>query len=122
QTGSRYRPHSALRRPAPRAASAASTSRVRPRVDEAGHLRDDLADGARGRNVVQRNRNVEAILELGDHFEHLERIEAEIGHAIAGEGRLDGPPADVLQHVDPPYLDRDGGRLQHLAARKNSIL
>ena len=52
-------------------------------VDESGDLRDDLGDGARGGDIVQRDGDVEAIFELSDDFENLQGVEAEIGGEIA---------------------------------------
>ena len=81
--------------------------------DEARDARHDLRDRSRGRHIVQRNRNVEAILELRDDFENLQGIEPEIGHQIVVERRLDRPPADVLQHADDTFFYGGGGGLGH---------
>lgn len=83
------------------------------RGNQLGNLRHDLRDRSRRGHVVQRNGNLESIFELRDQFEHLERIEAEVGHQIVLERRLDRPPADMFQDVDDPCFDEGQVGLGH---------
>ena len=78
---------------------------------------DHLPYGPRRGYVVQRNGNVEPVLEFGDHFEDLQRVEPEIGDQITRERRLNRPAADILQHVDHTFLDRNRCRLRHREVR-----
>jgi hypothetical protein len=72
---------------------------------EARHVFHDLRHRSRRRKVVRGNSDTEAIFQLGDGFEHLERVESEVRDEIALERWIDRPAADVLQHVDNARFD-----------------
>src|SRR5207247_9347636 len=82
--------------PAPRATSAIRTSGFRPLVDEAGDLCHHLRDRPRRGNVVERNRDVEAIFQFGDRLENLQRIEPEVGDQVALERGLERSATAVV--------------------------
>ena len=100
-------------RRAPAAACEAVHQLVGRSSTSARHLGHDLCDRPRGRHVVERNRDVEPILQFRDDLEHLQRVEAEVGHQIAVQRRLDRATAHVLEHVDHTLFNLCGSRLWH---------
>src|ERR1700694_3243173 len=80
-----------------------SSSAGRPSLHELRDLSDHLRHGACGGHVIQRYVNVESILELRDNFEHLQRVEAEVGNEIAVERRLDRPAANAFEDVEHAF-------------------
>ena len=60
-----------------------------------------------------RDRDAEAILQLANQLEDLQRIESQIGDEIVCERRLDRAAADFLEHLHHRRFDLGGGRLGH---------
>jgi hypothetical protein len=54
---------------------------------------------------VEGHSDVEVILELADEFQHLQRIETEIGQQFARPNRLDRTATDTLENLDEIALD-----------------
>jgi len=67
----------------------------------------NLSDGADRLDVIQRNRNVEAILELGDELVPEQGIEAQVELEIARSGGLDWPAADALHDREERPAEAD---------------
>jgi hypothetical protein len=74
------------------------------------HFRGDVTHGADVSQRVQRHGNVEVVFQLSHQFQHLQRVEAQIGKQFARAGRLDRPPADSLQNFDDVAFDGLGRR------------
>src|SRR5262245_52507351 len=72
-------------------------------------MRADLRDGTDSLDVIQRDRDIEVVLELGDQLEDQQGIEAEIQYEIAVRHRLDRPAADPLHDRDDLRFDRATG-------------
>jgi hypothetical protein len=49
--------------------------------------------------VVERNGDVESILELADEFQHLQRVKPEIGEELAVGAWFDRTPTQALQNL-----------------------
>src|SRR5206468_599831 len=76
--------------------------------DQPAKVLANLSNGADRLDVVQRDRDVEAVLELGNQLEEEQGVEAEIEREIALGRRLDRPSADSLR-------DRDDLGFEHVA-------
>jgi choline kinase len=76
-----------------------------PIVCEARDLCRNLGHGSDVRQRVERDSDVEMVFELADEFEHLQRVEAEIGEQFAAGRRINLAPAQALQNLDDFELD-----------------
>src|SRR5439155_1354843 len=89
-------------------AQRSESSRAGPLIDQLAKVLADLSHGADRLDVVQRDRDVEAVLELGNQLEEEQGVEAEVEREIALGRRLDPPSADSLH-------DRDDLGFEHVA-------
>src|SRR4029453_12908443 len=96
------------------------SSRARLLLDEATKMRVDLRDGADFLDVIQRDRDIEAVLELGDQLEDQQGIEAEIQYEIAVRRRFDRPAADPLHDHDDLRFERATGNAHRFLRIKKS--
>src|SRR5207245_687720 len=91
---------------------------------EAPKVLADLSNGADRLDVVQRDRDVEAVLELGNQLEEEQGVEAEIEREIALGRRLDRPSADSLRDRDDlgfEHVARDVHRFQKISGWARAV-
>jgi len=74
------------------------------------HAPRNLGRGTRASEILERDRDVEAPLELGRHLHDLQGIEAEVGDHIVFGRRIDWTPADIFQDVHDRFLHRRESR------------
>jgi len=76
---------------------------------EVPHFGDHLRDGADATQIVERDGNIEMILQFSHDLEHLQRVEPKVGEQLAVRRRLDWTPADAFEDVDGVLLKPIGG-------------
>ena len=76
---------------------------------EVPHFGDHLRDGADAAQIVERDGDIEMILQFSHDLEHLQRVEPKVGEQLALRRRLDRTPADAFEDVDGVLLEPIGG-------------
>src|SRR5947199_110308 len=107
-----------------RAARWSESSSASPLVDQSAKMLANLSNGADRLDVVQRDRDVEAVLELGNQLEEEQGVEAEIEREIALGRRLDRPSADSFRDRDDlgfEHVARDVHRFQKISGWARAV-
>ena len=76
---------------------------------QAPDLIDHLCDRADATQIVERDGDIEMILQFSHDLEHLQRVEPKVGEQLALRRRIDRTPADAFEDVDGVLLEPIGG-------------
>ena len=89
---------------------------------EEPHFSHDLAHGTNMRESIERDGDVEMILQLSDELEHLQRIETEICQQLAVGRRTRGPSFQPCKDLERIALESiDGGRFYGRDTRPRGV-